>query len=165
MGKCVETALSTAPTGRAGDSICQNGRAGSEALAIMNVYHATVRECFIPHDFNEEHPLYLLEVEDAILILFGQWMYDPHTPIAPEGVFESWNCNRFFFEKFTLKGFVERGTMSQLAVEGSCFVEARKLPPDIKFTKLREFQFVKGRGATLIGDLQNAGLIESVKLA
>ena len=54
----------------------------------MDVYQASVLQCFIPEDFNEELPLYLLDLGGMILVLFGQWMYDPHTLVARKEVFE-----------------------------------------------------------------------------
>ena len=128
---------------------------------FVDVYQASVLQCFIPNNFNEELPLYLLDLGGMILVLFGQWMFDPHTLIAPNEVFEAWNCDGAFFRDFSVRCHVARGTVLSLAVDGTAFVEARRLPSILTFKHLSECQLVAGHAATLIGDLEKSGLIET----
>jgi len=127
---------------------------------VVDVYQASVEECFIPQDFNEELPLYLLDLGGMVLVLFGQWMFDPHTLVAPKDVFEKWNCERAFFRNFSLRCLAEGGTVFELSVSGTEFVETHRLASPVRFRRLRECEFVVGHSATLSHDLEKAGLID-----
>lgn len=105
--------------------------------------------------------MYLLDLGGMIMVLFGQWMYDPHTLVARKEIFEAWNCTGAFFRSFSLRCVAARGTVLQLVVEGTGFVEAERLACSIRFTRLSEYQLVPGHGATLIHDLAKGGLIEN----
>jgi hypothetical protein len=126
----------------------------------VDVYQASVLKCFIPSDFNEEHPLYILDLDGIILVLFGQWIFDPHILVTSEEVFEAWNCNRAFFGTFSLRCLTTPGLVLRLTVEDAAFVEAQRLPSLLRFKQLRECQFVIGNEATLVRDLERGGLIE-----
>jgi hypothetical protein len=125
----------------------------------VDVYQASVLQCFIPAGFNEELPLYFLDLGGMILVLFGQWMYDPHTLVARKEVFEAWNCERAFFGNFSLRCLADSGKVLQLVVGGTDFVEAQRLPTAICFKRLNECQLVAGQAATLIHDWAKGGLI------
>ena len=126
---------------------------------FADVYEVAVERCFIPIDFNEEFPLYLLDLGGKLLILFGQWLFDPHTLIVPANIFESWICDQNFFSRFSLRCFSETGSAFELKVEGRSFIPAERLPIPLRFKSLRECQLLLGQGETLIHDLQNANLI------
>jgi len=133
---------------------------------FVDCYRISVSHCFILAEFDETMPLYLLDPGDGmILILFGQWMYDPNTLEAPEETFAAWG-NQSFFRCFSLRRFsgegrVGEGTVFRLEVEGTEFVEAQKLPP-LKFKWLAESVLFRGTAATLIQDMERAGLIETM---
>jgi len=129
---------------------------------FIDVYQVSVKNCFIPLDFNEELPLYLLDVGDKILILFGQWLYDPHMLIVPDSIFENWDNNGSFFGKFSLSCSVMRGIVLSLTVEGSSYIPAQRLSHRLKFKKLHELQLINRSGQTLIDDLRGSGIVESV---
>jgi hypothetical protein len=140
------------------------GKADTEhdkELRSVDVYQVSVLQCFIPPDFNEELPLYLLDLGGMILVLFGQWMYDPHTLVARKEVFEAWNCAGAFFGNFSLRCLVAQGKVLQLVVGGTDFVEAQRLPSVISYKRLSECQLVPGNSETLIHDLAKGGLIEA----
>ena len=133
----------------------------AEQEGFVDVYQASVVKCFVPLDFNEELPLYFLDLGGMILVLFGQWMFDPHTLIAAEDVFDTWKCERTFFQSFSLRCLGARGKVFQLGVKGNCLVEAERLSCVPRFKQLRECQLVAGHSLTLIDDLRSAGIIEN----
>jgi hypothetical protein len=135
------------------------GERCAEIQGSVDVYDVSVLRCFIPPDFSEELPLYLLDLGGMILVLFGQWVFDPHTLIAQRDIFDAWNSNKSFFSNFSMRCHRSSGTVLQLTVGGSEFVEARRMPSAVRFKHLREYQLVTGNGATLITDLEKAGLI------
>ena len=69
----------------------------------MDVIRCSVVQCFIPTDFNEEPPLYVLDLGGMLLILFGQWLYDPNVMTAPDDIFEAWSYDKTFFSNFSLR--------------------------------------------------------------
>jgi hypothetical protein len=127
----------------------------------VDVYQVSVFQCFIPKDFNEELPLYLLDLGGMLLVLFGQWVYDPYTLVARKELFDVWNCDGAFFRNFSLRCLADRGKVFQLVVRGTDFVAAQRITPVLNFKRLSECQLIVGHGATLIHDLAKGGLIES----
>jgi hypothetical protein len=130
--------------------------------SLLDVYEVSVASCFIPSDFSEEMPLYILDTAGAIMILYGQWIYDPHVMICSKAVFDSWHCERAFFVAFNIRCSEESGEVFQLSVQNSAFVETRRLSSRLQFKKLRECQVIPGVGETLVTDLEKAGLIEEI---
>jgi hypothetical protein len=130
---------------------------------FVEVCEISVEKCFVLLDFNEEHPLYLLDVGGMILILFGQWLFDPHTLIAPPEVFDNWVCEENFFANFSLRYANERGAVLELKVESPALVAAERLSNRIRFKSLRECQIIAGHSQSLIRDLQNAQMIHPVE--
>lgn len=135
-------------------------RSQLEGQRLVDVYQASVEKCFVPASVNEEHPLFLLDVGGLIMILFGEWLYDPCTLIAPKSVFENWDGEDVFFGKFVLRCAPVDGTVLRLTVEDDSFIRAQRLPPNLRFRRLRECLVVEGSGVTLIDDLRKAGIAE-----
>jgi hypothetical protein len=137
---------------------------GSESgQQLVDTYRVSVEKCFIPVDFNEELPLYLLDLGGTLLILFGQWLFDPHTSIVPTDIFERWVCGENFFTRFSLRCSGKYGVVFEFRVEDSSFIRVEQLSCPLRFRRLREYQLLAGHGETLIRDLQNANLIEAEK--
>lgn len=132
-----------------------------EGPGLVDVYGASVEKCFMPATYNEELPLYLLDLGGLIMILFGEWMFDPNTLIAPADVFEMWHSEEAFFARFTLRCSAD-GNVFRLAVEGNSFMQAQRLPANLRFKRLRECLVFDGNGATLVDDLRKAGIAEIV---
>lgn len=127
---------------------------------LTEVYHVVVEKCFIPDDFNDELPLYLLQAGDIILILFGQWLYDPHILFAPDGAFQCWDSDGLFFKHFTIRWSTDSGIVFNFVVRDKSFIKSVCLPNGLRFTALRECQVISGHGETIIDDLRKANLIE-----
>ena len=106
---------------------------------FVDTYRISVERCFIPMNFNEELPLYILDLGGMLLILFGQWMFDPHTLIVSTNSFENWVCDQNFFAKFSLRGSSEQGIVFELRVEETSFIEAERLITPLRFNRLREY--------------------------
>ena len=138
-----------------GGKVSRNG-----ASDLLDVCRVSVEKCFIPADFNNEHPLYLLDLGDAALVLFGQWVFDPHSLIAPEEMFERWNCETAFFADFSLRYLAPEGKILQLVVEGDSLLEAERLPTVVRFKRLNECELLVGGGSSMIERLEKGGLIE-----
>jgi hypothetical protein len=136
-----------------------DGRSGKEAM-FVDAYEIVVEKCFILSDFNEELPLYLLDLGGLILVLFGQWMFDSYTLVTPEGIFQEWDCQRNFFRSFSLRCSPEHGIVFRLSVGGTELVEAHQLPFMVRFKQLRECQFFARHWEAFIQDLDKAGMIE-----
>jgi hypothetical protein len=113
-------------------------------------------------ELNEELPLYILDLGGTLLVLFGQWLYDPHTLIVSEDSFERWVCDQNFFGKFSMRCSEPHGVVFQVKVEEVSFVQAERLTVPIWFKHLRQYVFFPGHGETLIRDLERADLIEPV---
>jgi len=97
----------------------------------VDVYSVVVERCFIPPEFNEEHPLYILDVGETLLILFGPRLYDPHTLLVPAQVFDTWIPDKNFFADFSMRCYGEGGVVFEAKIEGDCFVRAEQL--DFRF--------------------------------
>ena len=126
----------------------------------VDLFEVSVEKCFILRDFNEDQPLYILDLGGTILILFGQWMFDPHTLIASKGVFDKWDCDKSFFATFSIRALLDSGTIFTLQVHGANFVKATHLTVDVRFKRLRECELFPGSSESLIDDLRRNGLIE-----
>jgi hypothetical protein len=135
------------------------GPGGSQKF--LDSYQVSAEKCFVPADFNEELPLYLLDLGGTILVLFGQWLFDPHTSVVPADVFEKWDCERNFFKNFSLRCFSEHGIVFEFRVEDPSFIRVEHLSYSFRFRHLREYQLLAGHAETLFSDLQNANVIES----
>jgi hypothetical protein len=127
---------------------------------LATVYRASVEQCFVLPDFNEELPLYVLDLGGTILVLFGQWLFDPNVTVLSDQICKSWNWRESFFSAFTIRWSETTGTVFELKVENESYVRAQYLPSNIKFTTLKECQAVRGQLRTLASDLQKAGMIE-----
>ena len=123
----------------------------------------SVEKCFLPLDFNEEHPLYFLDVGGMILILFGQWLFDPNTLVAPPDVFDRWVCEESFFAEFSLRFASDQGVAFELKVESPALVPAERLRHPVRFKSLRECQLIAGSSQSLVHDLANAQVIHPVE--
>ena len=139
----------------------ENQEHGRPAQRFVEVYRVSVEKCFIPLDFNEELPLYLLDVGGALLLLFGQWLFDPHTLVAPKQAFESWTCDQNFFANFSMRCSREHGTVFEMRVEGCSLIQAERLRFPLTFRRLSEWQMLAGHGDTLVHDLQNAHVVDA----
>jgi hypothetical protein len=127
---------------------------------FLEAYRVSVDRCVISSNFSEELPLYFLDAGGEILVLFGQWMYDPHISKVPKQIFESWDCDKTFFANFGIKYHPRSGVVFEFKVEKSSFVTAERDSHRMTFKRLNECQLIRGRADTLIHDLQGAGLIE-----
>ncbi|MDD4892025.1 MAG: hypothetical protein PHU85_19055 [Phycisphaerae bacterium] len=117
------------------DGSVLDGRRGN-AENSLEVCSVSVEECYILPRFDEERPLYLLDVGGLILILFGQWLYDPTIVDVPEQVLDRWQCSANFFRKFTIRWSEVMGVVFHLTVEDDSFIAAQPLA--VEFNKLRE---------------------------
>ena len=134
---------------------------GEARVRELSTCLITVKRCFFLPDPNEEFPLYILQIQDGtILVLFGQWLFDPHTLIAPERTFEQWKETESFFADFSLKYDEETGGVFELRVKGDSFIRAEHLQGPLRFTHLRECEFIKRTGKDLIHALQDGGLLQ-----
>jgi len=130
------------------------------SIRVTDVITATVQRCFILADFNEEMPLYFLDLgTGTILIFFGQWLFDPHTLVVPDGLFEKWEPGREFFASFCMRCSIEHGFVFKLTSQGVSFAPAERLPRAVRFRWMRECVFFSGQGDTLISDLEMAGIV------
>jgi hypothetical protein len=126
----------------------------------LDVYHVAVERCFVPDGFSDEMPLYVLALGDVILILFGQWMYDPHVVIASNQACDKWSRADAFFKNFSLRWSAQDGVVFELKLNDESFVPCERLPSSLSFTIAKECQAICGRGETVMDDLEKAGLIE-----
>jgi hypothetical protein len=127
---------------------------------FVDCYQISVEKCFIPINFNEELPLYLLDLGEEILILFGQWLFDPHTTVMSADIFESWKCEQGFFTSFSMRCSLTNGNVFEMSVREALFTKTQRLNQPLKFQYLHEMQLIRGSGKTLVADLQSAGLIQ-----
>src|SRR5439155_5884027 len=101
------------------DRILRRRRHATEAdERLVHIYTASVEQCFLPLDFNDELPLYFLDVGGFALSLFGQWLYDPHVSKIPASVFNKWDCERAFFSSFSLRCSAKTGVVLRFEVRG-----------------------------------------------
>ena len=128
-------------------------------MSRIDIYRLLVWRCFIPSDFNEGLPLYILDLGGAILVLFGQWLFDPHTLVSPAGAFEKWTCEQNFFSDFSIRCSMQDDLVLELRVGSCSFVAAEQLQSPVSFNRLREYQLIAGRSEALLSDLSSAGLI------
>ena len=128
---------------------------------LLDVYEVSVINCFIPLDFNEELPLYILDTGKAVMILFGQWLYDPSVMNCSKVIFDNWDCERAFFADFDIRCSAKSGEAFQFSVQKSTFIEARRLSDRLQFKSLRECQVIPRGSETLLVDLEKTGLIRS----
>jgi hypothetical protein len=119
----------------------------------------SVKECFIPLDFNEELPLYFLDIGKFILVLFGQWFSDPHTLIASKEMFTGWSDQTFFTQVFSLDFNKKSGKVSKLEIKDTGFIQAQRLHYPIKLRRLSECELIQKHSEDIIQNLRNAGLI------
>jgi len=124
------------------------------------IYSVTVEKCFVVIMPRDEFTIYFLDVGGSILVLFGEWLFDPHTTVVSEGVFSKWECQKEFYSRFSLRGFAETRTVFELVVEGEDFIPAQVLKQDVRFKRLREFELIPGSGETLMQSLRAAGIAE-----
>ena len=132
-----------------------------EQERVVDVYQASVEKCFVPSDFNEELPLYVLDLGGTLLVLFGQWVFDPHTLVVSEAIFKTWKYDSAFFQSFSLRCLAARGQVFRLEVKGDAFAQAEQLPSTLKFKQLRESQFITRRSPSVVADLVNAGIAKT----
>jgi len=125
---------------------------------FIDEYQATIETCFVLADFNEEVPLYVLDLGGVILLLFGQWLFDPHVVVASERILEVWAHERCFFADFTIRFSPETGMVFKLTVDSDRFAAAQVLTMERAFKRLRECEVIAGGAGTLTRDLQSAGL-------
>jgi hypothetical protein len=130
---------------------------------FVEVCEISVEKCFVLLDFNEEHPLYFLDVGGMILILFGQWLFDPNTLVAPDDVFDRWVCDENFFAQFSLRFSSDQGVAFELKVESPALVPAERLSHPVRFKSLRECQLIAGSSQSLVRDLEDAQVIHPVE--
>jgi hypothetical protein len=126
---------------------------------FVDAYEVSAERCLIPVNFNEEMPLYFLDLGGTVLVLAGQWVFDPHTLIVPQATFDDWKCDETFFARFCLRGSAEHGRVLELRVQGASFVQAERLSHPLRFTHLSEFQLLPRRAETIVDDLRKAGLL------
>jgi hypothetical protein len=127
---------------------------------IANECEICVEHCFIFEDFRDDLPLYVLDFERAILILFGPQIYEPAILIASEGIINNWECDRSFFETFTLRFSEDGGFMLALKVRGQNLARVERVPYSPTFVKLRECQIIQKSTDDLIDNLKKAGVLE-----
>lgn len=128
--------------------------------ALLDVYDVAVDECFV-YDSGNDFLVYFFDVGGAILILFGQWLFDPHVVIAPSDTLENWDCEREFFAKFSMRCWADPKIVLKLSVDGDRTVPAQPLRNRLKFNRLHEWELIPGHGATLLQDLRNAGVADA----
>lgn len=126
---------------------------------LLNVYDVSVEKCFRLPDFNEELPLYILDVGGTLLILFGQWLYDPNIVLVLEESFERWDVENSFFKSFTIRWSPQTGDVYQFNASDASFIEANRLTASLSFKYLRECMAIPGRADTLIEDMRRAGVV------
>lgn len=127
---------------------------------IVDVYDVTVDECFV-YDPGNDFLVYFLDVGGAILILFGQWLFDPHIVIAPVDTFDSWwNSDREFFKQFTMRCWTDPQVVLKLTVDTALMIPAQPVSDRLKFNRLHEWELIPGHGPTLLQDLRNAGIAD-----
>ena len=107
--------------------------------------------------------LFILDVGGMILILFGQWLYDPNTLVAPDDVFDRWVCEESFFAQFSLRFASDQGVAFELKVESPALVPAERLRHPVQFKSLRECRLIAGSSQSLVRDLENAQVIHPVE--
>jgi len=129
---------------------------------FVSVSRVSVEHCYILPDFSDEYPLYLLALGDTVLILFGQWLYDPNSAAVPDALFEAWQPEESFFRDFSVRFCPDSGVVFRFSVDGDSLVAAERLQVGIRFTRLRGCQLVRGSGGTLIRDLEAAGLVAEI---
>lgn len=128
------------------------------ARAIISQQIA-VQKCFILMDFNEEYPLYILDVGQELLVVFGQWIFDPHTLITSTATFKAWHCDQAFFAQFALTYNQDTGQVFKLTTENASFIQAQRFSHPLRFKRLSECQFIKKQSSDLKRNLQDAGLL------
>ena len=128
-------------------------------VPVIEVASVEVERCFVLRDFDEENPIYLLDFSRAALILFGQWLYDPHTLLCSEAAFDTWDCGRRFFSSFEVSYVSGSGDVLSLKVTAPGHVDVEPLVQDLRFKRLRECEIVPRTQAGLVADLRTAGLI------
>lgn len=138
----------------------REGLTDDRSPPLVEICEVSVNECFVSYNFNEEFPLYIFPLDGYILIIFGQWLYDPNVTIIPEDIFEKWNCNRSFFSSFEVRFHENSGMVLALRINGDSFCPVKPLPHDIKFKTLRECQILSGNSNTLIHDMQVGGVTD-----
>ena len=132
----------------------------SEIHATVEVDQVSVEQCFIQACFNEELPLYILDAGNFVIVLFGQWLYDPHVLLSNESTFETWDSRNEFFARFSLKRSIHTGIVFELKINDCSFIKAERLPDDLSFRTLKECQVIlRGKGS-VVDDLRKAGVVE-----
>ena len=140
--------------------IFTSGRTANPHDVIADVYRVIkVDKCYIPEKFNEELPLYFLDIGSLTVVLFGQWLYDPHTADIPEDVFEEWDCENEFFDSFTLWRDQNGGKVLKLSVSGRTFAPSQKIKLPTHLKRMQESEVIEGNNADLIRTLECAGLM------
>lgn len=124
------------------------------------VCEVSAEKCFVAQGFNDELPLYIFDEREYILILFGQWLYDPHVLTVSDQIFDRWDNEHEFFSTFTLRFSKDMGVALELEIYGQSFTKTEYLPFEPKFRKLLECQLIHKTEGSLIIDLRNAGVVE-----
>ena len=128
-------------------------------VGSVDVYEIFVEECSIFRDFSDELPLYILDIGDRYVILFGQWLYDPFVIEVGDEVFDGWDSAGSFFETFTIRFLTESGQVLRLTPKGAVFSPTKKLSFPVKFKRLGECQVMDKKDSDILKSLRAADLI------
>ncbi len=122
---------------------------GSELrpIAASQSNQATIFECqvirgYTLSEFNEELPLYLLDVGEFVLRLFGQWLYDPHVLVADDTIFSEWAPEQMFFQHFQLRCAATTATVLELKVLNRKFIQCQKLTKHVQFKEMSDYLLI-----------------------
>lgn len=120
----------------------------------VTVFEVRVERCFTPKIFNEELPLYILDIGNgSIMLLFGQWVFDPHTLIAADDLTDNWDATTSFFKEFIIRAHMESGTVLELSPTSPAVINAEVIEQPLRFQSLKEIQILKGFSTTILQDL------------
>ncbi|HWB60630.1 MAG TPA: hypothetical protein VG733_14140 [Chthoniobacteraceae bacterium] len=121
----------------------------------------TANRCFVPEKkIIAGFDLYLLDVDGMILLLFGEWMFDPYALIVDEESFERWDPKEAFFKNFTVRYLAENGNVLNLRVHDGSLIKAEPLPCILDSDGVCECRLFPGSATTVLDDMAKAGLIE-----
>jgi hypothetical protein len=127
----------------------------------VEVCDAVVEACFVPYDFNEALPLYILDLGGRIAVLFGQWLSDPHTLVVEEKHFENWKQNSFF-RGISVRSLRATGLALQCRITDTELIQATRLPAALTFLRLQECEFIESSEMSVVQALNSAGLVAPI---
>ena len=119
----------------------------------------SVKQAWIPVEASEEIPMYVLETEEHVLCLAGQWLYDPHTTVCSEELSGRWRMEQEFFRAVELRAILEHGIVLRMLPLEAAFVPVQTLAP-LKWKQLRECELAGASGDGVLAGLRQAQLIE-----